>query len=162
MPIFGSTSIWWAFGNPQFANAWLAYLQERLAASMRTIEIFVVEDNPADIYWLKYILREAGVPHHLTIASDGEQAVDCLMRKGCYQHAVKPDLIFLDIHLPKFDGLEVLRRVPESAKLPICILSSSELEKDAVSAHFQNRACYLKKPLSSEGLRSALSARHIS
>ena len=122
----------------------------------RTMEISVVEDNPADVLWLKHILQEVGVPHHLTIARAGEQAVDCLMRKGCYQDAVAPDLILLDMHLPKFDGLEVLRKVPESEKMPICILSSSDREKDAVSAHFRDHACYLKKPLSADEFLHAL------
>jgi DNA-binding response OmpR family regulator len=62
----------------------------------------------------------------LTVAEDGEQAVECLLREGRYAGNPSADLIFLDMHLPLFDGLEVLRKVPGSALLPVCMLTNSE------------------------------------
>jgi two-component system, chemotaxis family, response regulator Rcp1 len=120
------------------------------------VEILVAEDNPADIDWLKEILKDTRLPHHLTIAQDGEAAVESMMRAGRYADGPVADLILLDMHLPKFGGLEVLRRVPQAAALPICILSSTDLEKNAVTALLHKPICYLTKPLSAETFLGAI------
>ena len=104
---------------------------------MRPVEISVIEDSPADVRWLKMILSEVGLKHRLTVAEDGEQAVECLLREGRYAGNPSADLIFLDMHLPMFDGLEVLRKVPGSALLPVCMLTSSERERGLMAAHFK-------------------------
>jgi CheY-like chemotaxis protein len=124
--------------------------------SSRPVEISVVEDNPPDVAWLKMMLNEAGLCHHITVAEDGEQAVDCLLRRGRYAQCPAPDLIFLDMNLPKFGGLEILHRVPGSERLPVCILSSSKAEERLVRAHFGRPVAYLTKPVSAEALLECL------
>ena len=122
----------------------------------RPVEISVVEDNPPDVDWLTMMLNETGLCHHITVAEDGEQAVDCLLRRGRYAGYPPPDLIFLDMNLPKFGGLEILQRVPGSNRLPICVLSSSKDEERKVLAHFGRPVGYLTKPVSVEALRECL------
>jgi len=119
---------------------------------MRTVEISVIEDSATDLQWLRVILSDVGLKHRLTVAADGEQGVDCLLRRGRYIGNPSADLIFLDMHLPKFDGLEVLRKVPDSAQLPICLLTSSERERTLIGEHFGKPIGYLIKPLSAEKL----------
>jgi CheY-like chemotaxis protein len=119
---------------------------------MRILEIAVIEDNRADLEWLKIILDEVDLKHRLTVATDGEQAVQCLLRQGHYAGNPPADLIFLDMHLPKFDALDVLRKVPDSAQLPVCLLTSSDLEQELISRHFGKPTAYLIKPLSAEKL----------
>jgi DNA-binding response OmpR family regulator len=123
---------------------------------MRALEIAVIEDNRADVVWLEFLLDEAGLEHHCTLAEDGEQAVDCLPRQGRYATAPVPDLILLDMHLPKFGALEILDRVPNSASLPVCMLTSSDVEKKSMVRHFGKPICYLIKPLSNEKLLACL------
>jgi len=120
--------------------------------NMRPIEISVIEDSPADLQWLKTILSEVGLKHRLTVAQDGEEAVECLLRQGHYAGNPFADLIFLDMHLPKLDGLEVLRKVPDSALLPVCVLTSSDQERQLTTNHFGRQITYLIKPLSAEKL----------
>lgn len=122
----------------------------------RPVEISVVEDNPPDVAWLKLMLNETGLYHHITVAEDGEQAVDCLLRRGRYAGCPAADIIFLDMNLPKFGGLEILHRVPGSNRLPICILSSSREEESNVLAHFGRPVGYLTKPVSVEALMKCL------
>jgi CheY-like chemotaxis protein len=117
----------------------------------RKLEILVVEDNPFDIECLEMALKDMGANYHLSIAQDGPQAVDHLTGRGP-NSPPRPDLIFLDMHLPKFGGLEVLRQVPDSADLPICVLTSSPSELPAVRAHFRRPIGYLLKPLSAAKL----------
>jgi CheY-like chemotaxis protein len=123
---------------------------------MRKLEILVVEDNPPDVAWLEYVLQEAGLQYHLTIARNGEQGVDGLLRRGDFAEAKAPDLIFLDMHLPVFGGLEILRRVPGSVDLPICVLTSSKEEENAVRDYFGRAISYLLKPISAESLRCCI------
>jgi CheY-like chemotaxis protein len=123
----------------------------------RPVEISVVEDNPPDVAWLSMVLNETGLHHHhMTVAEDGEQGVDCLLRRGRYANCPAPDLIFLDMNLPKFGGLEILQRVPGSDELPVCILSSSNAEETKVRKHFGRRVGYLTKPVSAEALLECL------
>jgi CheY-like chemotaxis protein len=126
------------------------------AHGTRPVEISVVEDNPPDVAWLKMMLNEAGLCHHITVAEDGEQAVDCLLRRGRYAGCPTADLIFLDMNLPKFGGLEILYRVPGSECLPVCILSSSKAEEGLVRAHFGRPVGYLTKPVSAAALLECL------
>ncbi len=122
----------------------------------RTMNISVVEDNPPDVAWLKVILQEAGICHRITLAEDGEQGVDCLCRSGRYDGIPPPDLIFLDMHLPKFGGLEILHKVPGSRSLPVCVLSSSRDEEHVVTAYFGRPVRYLTKPVTVEALLECL------
>src|SRR6266540_4417123 len=97
------------------------------------VEIFLVEDNPSDVRWLQEILRDLPVPNRLSVAKDGEEAVAFLTRRGKYAGAPRPDLIVLDLNLPKKDGTEVLAEIMAQDRLkdiPVAILTSSVDEQD--------------------------------
>src|SRR3954454_19169472 len=97
---------------------------------MRSIKILVVEDNDADTHYLKMVLDRMGVPYTMSILGDGESALNFLLKRGVYSKAPNPDLIFLDLNLPKLSGVEVLEALPPSRSYPFCILTGSALERD--------------------------------
>jgi chemotaxis family two-component system response regulator Rcp1 len=116
---------------------------------MRKIQVLVIEDNSADRFWLEYVLRMFGLNYFFSAATDGEDAVNFLLKRGKYLQAPTPDLIFLDAHLPMLDGIEVLRHVPNAHELPICVLTSSEAERKLFQREFGIQdSNYLLKPVS--------------
>ena len=120
---------------------------------MRRLDLFVAEDNEADLYWLKMVLREMGIDGALRVAYDGEAAREFLLKRGEYKDAPDPDLILLDINLPRLTGIEVLREIPNADKLPICITTSSTMEREFVQKRFGlKRMAYLVKPVDREKL----------
>ena len=120
---------------------------------MRRIEVLAVEDNPPDLFWLKGVLNETGVEHRLSVVDDGKRALSYLLKKGEYAEAPTPDLILLDVHLPLLSGFEVLREVPDADKLPICVLTSSNAERDLFAKEFGIHGVrYLIKPVTRENL----------
>ncbi len=123
---------------------------------MRQVEISAIEDNPADLQWLQIILREAGLKFHLTIAEDGEEAVDCLLRRNRYSDSPEADLVLLDVNLPKFGALEILEKIPNAATLPICMLTTSPAEQGRIEAYLKRHVSYIIKPLTREKLLSCL------
>lgn len=123
---------------------------------MRILQIAVIEDNPADFILLRCVTEEIGLNCSLALATDGEEGVDCLLHRKKFENCHPADLILLDMHLPKLDGLEILKRVPGSATLPICMLTSSEFERPLVEAHFGRPVDYLVKPVTGEKLLCCL------
>ena len=120
---------------------------------MSKIKVLVIEDEPADRMWLEAVLREIGLDCSYSAASDGEQALDFLLKRGKYSLTPTPDLIFLDLHLPKLDGVEILRRVPNAQELPICILTSSDADRELFRLEFGiTDSNYLIKPVSPRNL----------
>lgn len=116
----------------------------------RTVEILLVEDNEADIRLTKEGIKEAKIRNHLHIARDGEEALNFLYKRGDYQDAVTPDLILLDLNLPKKDGREVLEDIKSDESLsliPVVILTTSEAEKDIVKSYKLHANCYVSKPI---------------
>ena len=137
--------------------------QYEWVAKMERCEVLVVEDNGADRFWLEYVLQSLGVSCAVSAVTDGEQAVDFLLKQGPYAQAPTPDAIFLDAHLPKLDGLEVLRKVPNAQALPICVLTSSDAERTAFKEEFGiTDSNYLLKPVSQAGIvRSSCFRDHL-
>jgi CheY-like chemotaxis protein len=120
---------------------------------MRIAEILMVEDNSADRFWLEYVLKSLSADCSFSSVADGESAVDFLLKRGKHAEAPTPDLIFLDVHLPKLNGIEVLRQVPNARVLPICVLTSSEDERGLFQLEFDIQdSNYLLKPVSQESL----------
>jgi len=121
---------------------------------VRPIELFVAEDTPADLEWLKHVLDKTGLQYHLTVARDGEEAKNLLMKSGKYAHTPDPDLILMNMKMPKLDGPEVLNGVPGSEKMPICIVSSTEKKylEDDIPRH--RHFSYLMKPVDEKKLLS--------
>ena len=111
--------------------------------------ILLVEDTPSDGELMSIAFEENQFPHQLHIVHDGESALDFLMAKKQYSNAPRPDLILLDLNLPKISGHELLKIVKNEPKLktiPVIILSSSTLQKDILKSYNLKANCYLNKP----------------
>ena len=117
------------------------------------IHIAVAEDNPADVSWLKTILDELDLDYRLTVAVDGEEARDFILKDGEFRNFPPAQVIFLDMNMPKLTGLEVLRQIPDSEELPICVLTSSQRERELIEQHFApKKVSYLTKPVDGKQL----------
>jgi CheY-like chemotaxis protein len=116
----------------------------------RAVEFLLVEDNPGDVRLTKEALRECNVPNNLNVVPDGMEAVAFLNREGKYADAPRPDVVLLDLNLPKKDGREVLAVVksdPELKRIPVVILTSSEAENDIFRSYDLHANCYVAKPV---------------
>jgi CheY-like chemotaxis protein len=119
-------------------------------------EVLIVEDNGADRFWLEYTLQNLEGSYRFTAVADGEQAVDFLLKRGSYAGAATPDMIFLDVNLPKLNGIEVLRQIPNAKDLPICVLTSSAGEREVFREEFGiEDSNYLLKPITQDSLLSS-------
>jgi two-component system, chemotaxis family, response regulator Rcp1 len=113
-------------------------------------EILLVEDNPSDVELVQEALSVWNSPPHLSAVDDGEKAVRFLHRKAPYADAPAPELILLDLNLPKKDGIEVLREIKADERLsmiPVIVLTTSDREHDVKKAYSMHANCYLTKPL---------------
>jgi CheY-like chemotaxis protein len=113
-------------------------------------EILLVEDNPGDVLLTQEAFREGRLAHRLSVVEDGEEAIQFLRREGAYEFAPKPDLILLDLNLPKKDGRELLAEIKEDPALryiPIIVLTTSDAEQDVWKAYKLHANCYLTKPV---------------
>ena len=114
------------------------------------IEILLVEDNPADIRLTVEAFKDGKVRNHLVAASDGMEALAILRRESPYHEAVRPDLILLDINLPKKNGREVLAEIkmdPQLRCIPVVILTTSKAEEDVLRIYDLHANCYITKPV---------------
>ena len=117
------------------------------------IEILMVEDNPGDARLAEEALRDSRVLNNLNVASDGEQAMHYLRRQGRFADAPKPDIILLDLNLPRKDGREVLAEIKADAvlrRIPVVILTTSESEEDILRTYDLHANCYITKPVDFE------------
>ena len=120
-------------------------------------QVLLVEDSPGDVRLTQEVFRDANKAIHLDIASDGIEAMAFLRHQGPHIHAPRPDLILLDLNLPKMDGREVLARIKgdESLKtIPTVILTTSEAEADIVKSYQLQANCYLSKPVQFDAFES--------
>lgn len=118
------------------------------------VRILLVEDNPGDVRLTEEALKEANVSTTLTVASDGVEALDRLLQRGRFADAVRPDLILLDLNLPRKDGREVLAEIksnPELKRIPVVVLSTSVAEDDVVFTYNLHANCYIAKPVDLDG-----------
>lgn len=116
----------------------------------KPIEILLVEDSEADVELTREAFREARINNTLHVACDGAEALDFLYRRGKFTEAVIPDMILLDLNLPKRDGrevLEVIKNDPQLKVIPVVILTSSSAEKDVVKTYKLHANCYVVKPV---------------
>ncbi|HBP86593.1 MAG: response regulator [Nitrospira sp.] len=114
------------------------------------IEILLIEDNPADIRLTQEAFREARLQNTIHVVQDGVSAMDFIRQKAPYQHAPRPDLILLDLNLPKKDGREVLRDIkadPHTRTIPVVVLTTSEDEEDVLRSYDLHANAYLVKPI---------------
>lgn len=113
-------------------------------------EVLLIEDSPGDVRLTQEVFREANIAIKLSVAQDGVEAMEFLRRDGCHANAPRPDLILLDLNLPKMDGREVLALIKADDKLksiPTVILTTSEAEADIVKSYHLQANCYLNKPV---------------
>jgi two-component system, chemotaxis family, response regulator Rcp1 len=114
------------------------------------IEILLVEDSPSDVDLTKEALAEAKVLNHLHVVGDGVAALAFLRREGPYASAPVPDLILLDLNLPKKDGREVLAEIkadPALRRIPVVILTTSQADEDILQSYDLHANCYVTKPV---------------
>lgn len=114
------------------------------------IQILLVEDNPGDVRLTVEALRGAKVANELHVVSDGESAIDYLRQRGQYVDAIRPDIVLLDLNLPRMEGREVLADIKadeELAKIPIIVLTSSSADEDIQQAYALHANCFVTKPV---------------
>jgi CheY-like chemotaxis protein len=124
-----------------------------------SIEVLLVEDNPGDVRLIQEVFRDANMSIHLHVASDGVEAMAFLKCKGAPPHAPRPDIILLDLNLPKMDGREGLAHIKADGSLkmiPTIILTTSESEVDIVKSYQLQANCYLTKPTQLDAFESVV------
>jgi len=122
-------------------------------AKPRPVEILLVEDSPSDTELTVEALKEAKIRNHLSHVEDGVQALEFLRRQGPFTDAPRPDLIMLDLNLPRKDGREVLAEIKSDKDLksiPVVVLTTSRAEQDILRAYQLNANCYITKPVDFE------------
>ena len=116
----------------------------------KPIEILLIEDNPGDVRLTKEVLMEGKVRNHLQVVGDGVEAMAFLRRENNYAEAPRPDLILLDLNLPKKDGREVLQEIKEDGEfkcIPVVVLTTSEADEDILRSYDLSANCYITKPV---------------
>ncbi len=117
---------------------------------IRPVEILLVEDSPTDVLMTKRSLEASKLLQHLNVVSDGVEAIAFLHREGKYSYAPRPDLVLLDLNLPKKNGHEVLEEIKSDEKLktiPVIILTTSLGEEDILKSYGLHANCYITKPV---------------
>jgi CheY-like chemotaxis protein len=128
-----------------------------VAEDSRPLEVLLIEDSPGDVRLTKEAFRDANISIHLHVASDGMEGMNFLKHEGTHVHAPRPDLILLDLNLPKMDGREVLAHIKEDDGLrtiPTVVLTTSESEVDILRSYQLRANCYLCKPVQLEAFES--------
>jgi CheY-like chemotaxis protein len=123
------------------------------------IHLLLVEDNEGDILLTTEAFEEGQIIHQLSVVRDGESAIDFLEKRGRYASVNSPDLILLDINLPKKNGHEVLQYIKQHDQLrtlPVIILSTSSSEKDIYQSYHQYASCFITKPANIEGFQKVM------
>lgn len=116
----------------------------------RVVEVLLVEDNAGDVRLTTEAIRESGLRINLSVAEDGEDAMAFLHREGRYANAPRPDLILLDLNLPKKDGREVLGEIksdPGLKRIPVIVLTTSSSERDIQMTYELHANCYVTKSM---------------
>lgn len=117
------------------------------------IEILLIEDSPADVRLTREALKDARVSNHVSVAVDGVDALDFLFRRGKHASAPFPDLILLDLNLPRKDGLQVLQEIKQDDRLrqiPVVVLTTSHADQDILRSYQLSANAYVSKPVDLE------------
>ena len=116
----------------------------------RPIEVLLVEDDPGDQLITREAFEHNKVNNRLHVARDGQEGLDFLYRRGAFRDAVRPDLILLDLNLPKYDGRQLLEKVksdPDLSRIPIVVLTTSSAEEDILRSYKLHANAYVTKPV---------------
>lgn len=125
-----------------------------LPSTTRAREILLVEDSPGDVDLATLALEALGSASRLVVAADGVEALQYLRQEGRFQNVSRPDLVLLDLNLPRLSGHQVLaelRRDPALALIPVAIFTSSAIEQDVLQSYRSQANCYLQKPVGLSG-----------
>ncbi len=127
----------------------------------RQVNILLVEDNEGDIVLTLHAFKNAGISNDITISkvNDGDEALQYLRKEGIYKNAITPDLVLLDINLPRIDGMEVLIEIKNDESLsviPVVMLTTSESERDIAESYRNHASNYIIKPLDKNKVISIL------
>lgn len=128
---------------------------------MKSIHILLVEDNEGDILLTQEAFEDAKILNYLSIARDGQEAIHFLEKIGPYSDALTPDLVLLDVNLPKKNGHEVLKYIKGNARLkhiPVIMLTTSASERDIVESYENYANCYITKPVEVEDFLNVISS----
>lgn len=120
-----------------------------------------MEDNPGDVFLTKEAFAKAKISNNIHVAKDGEEALQYLKRESGYEDATRPDIVLLDLNLPKMDGREVLHRIKSDSELrsiPVVILSGSEAEQDILKTYNLHASSYIVKPIDLDQFSRVVSA----
>ncbi|MDE1461908.1 response regulator [Spartinivicinus poritis] len=120
---------------------------------MNSIKILLIEDNPGDVELTREVLEDGRLKNDLQVAMDGEEALDYLFQRGNHENASTPDIILLDLNLPKVSGrevLQVIKKCPERSRIPVIVLSSSEAARDIQESYCLHANCFVTKPVKFE------------
>jgi chemotaxis family two-component system response regulator Rcp1 len=118
--------------------------------SSEPIDILLIEDNPGDVRLTREALNDSKISNTLTVVEDGVEALAFLRREGKYVNALRPDLVLLDLNMPRKDGREVLTEIKADARLssiPVVVLTTSEAEEDILRSYDLHANCYVTKPV---------------
>ena len=127
----------------------------------RPVEVLIVDDSDADVHLTSTALRDARIANEIHVVGDGEQAMAFLEHQGTYANAPRPDLILLDLNLPKKDGFQVLEELkadPQLRTIPVIVVSGSDRQSDITRAYDLQIAAYLVKPVNVDEYFSAIRA----
>jgi two-component system, chemotaxis family, response regulator Rcp1 len=125
----------------------------------RPVQILIVEDNPADARLVREVMRDSKILNEIHWVGDGVEALQFLHREGKHAGAPRPNLIFLDLNMPRMDGREVLRRVKGDSdfrRIPVVVMTSSQAEEDIARAYDQHANCYVRKPIDFQQFQSVV------
>jgi len=117
------------------------------------IDILLVEDSPSDVLLTREALRDARIANDLSVARDGEDAMDYLRQQGAHADKGRPDIVILDLNLPRMDGREVLREIKSDESLrriPVVVLTTSSSDQDVGECYDSHANCFLTKPIDFE------------
>lgn len=116
----------------------------------KAVEILLVEDNPADVRLIRETFKDFKIRNNLSVAKDGVEAMAFIKKEGAFFSAPRPDVILMDLNLPKKSGFDVLaeiRQIPELKKIPVVILSTSDSERDILRSYDLHANCFVTKPV---------------
>ena len=123
------------------------------SASGHPVEVLLVEDDPGDVLMTQEAFRDYKIANNLNVVTNGEDAIAYLRKEGAFAGVTTPDLVLLDLNLPRRDGREVLREVkadPELRRIPIVVLTTSDAEDDVLGAYELHANAYVRKPVDFE------------
>lgn len=122
-----------------------------ICVARRSVQILLVEDNPEEVLLTQETFKDAKVPNEVSVATDGEQALAFVRREGDFADAPRPDLILLDLNLPRKDGREVLTELKadgDTKRIPVIVLTTSASDQDMLEAYDKAVNAYIRKPVS--------------